>query len=116
LLHGAFQWLQPRSPVVQEAVESARGPGHPDENLAVRANARPHEAVEAQGNPRAGKAAAASHPRAARAQAGKAVAGRVAAANPLHGGRVGDLPPASEVDGRPAEDAVVVLVVEDGLP
>jgi hypothetical protein len=32
---GAFPWLQPRSPVVQRAVESGRGPDPPDVNVEV---------------------------------------------------------------------------------
>ncbi len=53
LLHGAFQWLQPRSPVVQEVVESGRGPDPPDARAEVRESARPSEAL-ARANRHAG--------------------------------------------------------------
>src|SRR5258708_17407546 len=39
LLLGAFPWLQPRSPVVQRAVESGRGPDPPDVSVEVRKSA-----------------------------------------------------------------------------
>src|SRR6267142_7036249 len=41
LLHGAFPWLQPRSPVVQEVVES--GPGPPDASAEERGSVRAEE-------------------------------------------------------------------------
>ena len=53
LVHGAFPWLQPRSPVVQEVVES--GPDHPDAVAVVLESARAAAAPAARGSPRASR-------------------------------------------------------------
>jgi len=53
LLHGAFQWLQPRSPVVEEAVERGRGPDPPDARVAL-GSVRLRDALAALGSRRAG--------------------------------------------------------------
>jgi hypothetical protein len=116
LVHGAFPWLQPRSPVGQKVVESAPDP--PDAVVVVLENGQAAEAraeraslraVAAAGSPLrlAAKAALASPPvdravarrdakaEAARAAAGKAAAagGKAVAARAVPGVRAGALSP-----------------------
>src|SRR5437868_12407662 len=96
LLHGAFQWLQPRGPVAQKAVEGKRGPDPPDGRVQAPGSAR-GEAPAVRANRRV--VAQGSHLHVAKAHA-----------KPLRGGRAVVPPPAKE-DGRVAE-AVAVLVVD----
>ncbi len=112
LLHGAFQWLQPRSPVVVVVVERGRGP----DPLAARA-----EAARAVGSGRAeaARAALANLPAGESRRAGKAEenllrVAKVGDAN-LQGSRVAGLRDAKEADAR-AEAAVAVPVAERNLP
>lgn len=78
LLHGAFQWLQPRSPVVQEVAERERA-ALPDAKAEAHGSVRVDEAPEAVvnrrhaalvvANPRRVARLAVSHPRVNRAVA-----------------------------------------------
>src|SRR3954452_14382115 len=61
LVHGAFPWLQPRSPVVQEVVEN--GPDHPDAVAVVLESARAAAVQEVRASLRV--ADASRHPAAA---------------------------------------------------
>jgi hypothetical protein len=104
LLHGAFLWLQPRSPVVAEVVERGRGPDPPVARaalasgppgnvpaLASRAEERLHRGVAAEENP----------PPVARAGVGNR--------------QRGNQPDAKEERAR-AEAAEPVLAAEHSLP
>ena len=81
LLHGAFQWLQPRSPVVEVVVERGRGPNPPDARADAarsreesvqapvslqarggRVQEKPPPVARADGNPLRGKGAAVAGP------------------------------------------------------
>src|SRR6266568_1213120 len=86
LLHGAFQWLQQKNPVVQEALERGRVEAHGSARGALLGN--PRLVGRAHGNPRRGGRASDLPP--AKLEAGAAV------------GRV--------------EEAVAVLVVDHSLP
>lgn len=61
LPHGASLWLQPRSPVVHDAVERVRGPDPPDARVPV---GRPEDAraAPASARPAGAPAALARHP------------------------------------------------------
>ena len=112
LLHGAFQWLQPRSPAVHEVVERGRGPDPLDARVEVasRAAARVADAspAHAEAAARASVAAAGGNARAAGrvAEASRHRAAR-ADGNRPPGARAADvsLLPASPVEaGRAAAD------------
>ena len=95
LVHGAFPWLQPRSPVVQEVVES--GPDRPDA-VAVVPERDPAEEVRAvHANPHAVVAAAGSRPR---------LGGKVEHAS-LRAARAAARPDARVVDARAADARAV---------
>ena len=48
LLHGAFPWLQPRSPVVRKVVERGRGPDPPDASVEALESGRAESAQAAR--------------------------------------------------------------------
>jgi hypothetical protein len=126
LLHGAFVWLQPRSPVVVVVVESGRGPEDPDARVVAVASGRRaalavHVSLPALGesqpaageNPLQGvREAHGSHRRADPAAAppdakeadARAVVGRAAAGRAARGRQV------------PESRAAVVLAAEHSLP
>jgi hypothetical protein len=124
LLHGAFVWLQPRSPVVVAVAERGRGPDPPGARLeagVVVGSARRAAPVaqvdrRAERENRRGGAEESLHPdgRAAPA-ANHRRANRVA----VHlAGKRADAKAAAderEADGK-AQAAVAVLVVEHSLP
>src|SRR6186997_634320 len=54
LLHGAFPWLQPRSPVDQEVAKRGRGPDPPDARVEAQESARLVSARAVRAKPAAG--------------------------------------------------------------
>src|SRR5215210_5125189 len=99
LLHGAFPWLQPRSPVDRKVAERGRGPDPPDARVEARASVRAESALLAHGN---------------RAEENRRVA---AAAGNLPAARAAEERLAEEraADGK-AEAAVAALAVDGSLP
>ena len=128
LLHGAFQWLQPRSPVVHEVAERGRGPDPLDARVeaeraaparavadarAADASARAERVRAVPANQRAGenrRVAVASRRRVAKA----------GAENPPQGNpaRVAAPPEERAADARAADERVagVAAVVKHSLP
>jgi hypothetical protein len=76
LLHGAFQWLQPRSPVVAKVAKRGRGPDPPDARVEVESGraalVRQPEGNHLAVNPRVAKAADGNRLRGNRAAAKEA--------------------------------------------
>src|SRR5450756_4675 len=102
LLHGAFPWLQPRSPVVQRAPERGRGPDPPDVSVEVQRSAPPNEAPEVRASHRA---AVGGNPR---------PSAKAAGVKPRSESRAVALPDEREERARAA--AVAALVVDRSLP
>src|SRR5450759_1212850 len=90
-LRGAFQWLQPRSPVVQRAVERGRGRDPLDVSVEVQRSAPPDDALQARANRRA-----------------------AALGSPRPSAKAADAKPRSEKVQRAR--AAVVVVVDPSLP
>src|SRR5450759_1746995 len=101
LLHGAFPWLQPRSPVVQKVVERDRGPDPPEVDVEGQRSAPPNAALEARAERRG---AVLGNPR---------PSARAVDANHRRGSRAVALPDEREERARAA---VAALVVDRSLP